>query len=808
MRQAEQTADAKQMPGDAGARPFRIAVRQCRRCGREWPAHLALCTACAAALGDARELRCARLVPPLPSQDIPPALVVAVAVELCCRHQVGAEWAAAVWRELAPAFDGALRIRPGPAGSIVSAWALDGGETLGDVATLALGLTGQVAAVDRGIEVRGGIALGVIGGAPGGDAVERVAERLALAASPGRWLVVGEVARRLQSGFEFSGVGIVPRWPLTLPLGVRALVAPLVVPLLPSAVTGDPPSLVLGRVAERSRLLIELASAAAGGRRVVLVTAPAGGGKSHLLRRVLADGEPEIAAGVAFPPLGGRVLEPVRALLAELDPTIVAADTPERVGAQLGAAVSARARQRPTAVVVDDVHWADPDSLAALQSAIAESDPAAQLVWVVSARTAALPRLVKLAALADVVVRLPPLEPVHRVELLEGRLGTIPDALRDHVTTGPQRGNPLYLEHLAAMLADEHVPGSLPQSLHEAVLGRLNDLGQRARELARWSQSSPTPQRDLETLERELGDWLDRLETSDLAELTTIGRYLARLRWIDVELVIARSLLGMSVASNRRLAQAIERLAAASTSALLDYLATVAREDPRQAAHEASAAAQRAELALRLADAEQLLAFACEHDPDQPELLRRRGDLALVLGWPGEALAAYRAVAPQADGPVELERRIARAEASAGRAHAAIRRLDRAAHRLDVHPDMAYAVALDLARLRGTQAPEVDGVSPAPVRRRAARVAAWADAPDADRARRAAGLLSLDGQPAACAVELIETAALAGLAGVQVGGLQRAARQAAMALGNPSAVALLETPDVDQARRLFLHWDT
>jgi len=130
MRRAEWTTDLKQMAGDAGARPFRIAVRQCRRCAREWPARLEACTACAAALGDAREVRCARLVP---------------------------------------------------------------------------------LAVDHGIEVRGGIALGGIGGALGSHAVERLAERLALAASSERWLVVGEVARLLQSGFEFSGVGVVPR---------------------------------------------------------------------------------------------------------------------------------------------------------------------------------------------------------------------------------------------------------------------------------------------------------------------------------------------------------------------------------------------------------------------------------------------------------------------------------------------------------------------------------------------------------------------------------------------------------------------
>jgi hypothetical protein len=63
-----------------------------------------------------------------------------------------------------------------------------------------------------------------------------------------------------------------------------------------------------------------------------------------------------------------------------------------------------------------------------------------------------------------------------------------------------------------------------------------------------------------------------------VADLKTIGRYLARLRAADFELVVARSLLGMPVPANRRLAWAVERLAAASTDALLDYLEEVASD--------------------------------------------------------------------------------------------------------------------------------------------------------------------------------------------------------------------------------------
>lgn len=79
-----------------------------------------------------------------------------------------------------------------------------------------------------------------------------------------------------------------------------------------------------------------------------------------------------------------------------------------------------------------------------------------------------------------------------------------------------------------------------------------------------------SPSTELESLERELGDWLDRLETSDVAELATIERYLGRLRQVDLELVVARSVLGMPVTATRWLAQAIERPGVASNEVLLE----------------------------------------------------------------------------------------------------------------------------------------------------------------------------------------------------------------------------------------------
>ena len=374
----------------------------CRRCGRERPTHLELCRECAATIGEPRLIPCARVVPPVISRLTTPALVVAMAVELSRRHPPADDrWAARLWAEVAPEFAGAIRVRPGPAGSIAAAWSLERSDAVAMVAEVALALPRRLERdIRENTELRGGIALGGVDVGPGSDAVERCAERLALAAAPGQWLVSDEVARRLHERFQLGPVGIVPRWRMPFVARHRALIGRLAPPALPSAVSGEVPGLVLGRAAERRRLSGEIAAALAGRRRVVLVSAPAGGGKSYLLRRVLADAEIKLAAGVAFPPLGSHPMDPLRALLAGLDPTNTDGED-RRLGAALGEAATRRARAEPSAIVLDDIHWATLEAVALLRDAIAGTPVDVPLVWILSTRTAALARLGALGEVAD-----------------------------------------------------------------------------------------------------------------------------------------------------------------------------------------------------------------------------------------------------------------------------------------------------------------------------------------------------------------------------------------------------------------------
>jgi hypothetical protein len=260
-------------------RRFRIEVGACRRCGRERPTHLELCKECAATIGEPRLIPCARVVPPVVSRLPAPALVVAIAVELSRRQPPPDDgWAARLWGK---GRSGVRGCGPGEAGAGridhcgVVARAL---RCCGDGGGGCLGATAAPRArVREKAELRGGIALGVAGVGPKSDAVERCAERLALAAAAGQWLVSHEVARRLQERFQLSPVGIVPRWPMPFVASHRALIARLAPPALPSAISGEVPGVVLGRVDERRRLSAEIASAVAGRRRVALVSAPAGG---------------------------------------------------------------------------------------------------------------------------------------------------------------------------------------------------------------------------------------------------------------------------------------------------------------------------------------------------------------------------------------------------------------------------------------------------------------------------------------------------------------------------------------------------
>jgi len=135
--------------------------------------------------------------------------------------------------------------------------------------------------------------------------------------------------------------------------------------------------------------------------------------------------------------------------------------------------VEGAARARPTVLVFEDLHWADPNLL--------------DLVQMLALRVRGLPLLLLTLSrpqLLDVredwgagvagytALTLTPLPAAQAYELALRRLGD--SALADEVTRIAE-GNPLFIEQLAASFA-ELAPGRLPTTIRELVAARLDAL--------------------------------------------------------------------------------------------------------------------------------------------------------------------------------------------------------------------------------------------------------------------------------------------------------------------------------------------
>ena len=251
----------------------------------------------------------------------------------------------------------------------------------------------------------------------------------------------------------------------------------------------------VGRRAEVELLLGRLGAAAGGRGGVVLVSGPAGIGKTRLVAEVLArhDGAAAVGRGVCSDDRGAPPLWPwaraLRAvgrltgadLAAALQPP-AAADAAEPVAAaaerfrRLTAATDAlllAAADRPVVLVLEDLHWADAESLELLRRVATEAGSAALLV--LGTVRDALPDDVA-AAVADIrrspataAVPLGPLSTVDVGDYLRAAGAAGADAPDVHRRTG---GLPLLL---AAAASD--VDGAAEGDLQLVVAGLLGRLG-------------------------------------------------------------------------------------------------------------------------------------------------------------------------------------------------------------------------------------------------------------------------------------------------------------------------------------------
>lgn len=199
-----------------------------------------------------------------------------------------------------------------------------------------------------------------------GDAVN-VAARLKAKAPYGHIYVGPDTERESRERFEYRPLGTVALKGKAIEVPIFDLIGPRARPARAAGVTDVP---LVGRSTELTRLGSHLARLATGKGGTVLVVGAPGIGKSRLLAEAellpaAADVTTIHAAGLAGGDEGeARLLATLLAATADDDVPAEPAATIERIANRAIAALEHRSAVRPVAVLLDDMHRADPASLA------------------------------------------------------------------------------------------------------------------------------------------------------------------------------------------------------------------------------------------------------------------------------------------------------------------------------------------------------------------------------------------------------------------------------------------------------------
>jgi DNA-binding NarL/FixJ family response regulator/tetratricopeptide (TPR) repeat protein len=268
----------------------------------------------------------------------------------------------------------------------------------------------------------------------------------------------------------------------------------LLVGLLRRAGDGDGgAALVVGEAGiGKSRLVNEFARRAAEDGTLVLVGECVDLAEAELpyapvvaaLRAVVRErSEPELVK------LFGAARGELARLLPELGdpgPSVQASLGQTRLFELLLGVLSRLGQERPVALVIEDVHWADSASLDLL-AFLVRNQRSERLATVITFRSGELsPEHPVRARLAELEhggraqrIELDPLSLKHVAEQVLDITGTPPTAGLSHALHDRAGGNPFFVEELlAAGDGDE-----LPDSLRDALLVRLRRLSERAREI-------------------------------------------------------------------------------------------------------------------------------------------------------------------------------------------------------------------------------------------------------------------------------------------------------------------------------------
>ncbi len=314
-----------------------------------------------------------------------------------------------------------------------------------------------------------------------GDAVN-VAARLEQAAPPGE-ILIGEQTLALARG----AIEVEPVEPLPLKGKSENVPAYRVLRVIEGAAAFDRrlDSPLVGSRGELERMRAAFDAAVSGRScRLVTVLGPPGIGKSRISRELEAAlaGDATVLTGSCLPYGDGITYWPLVEIFRdagaedELDAAL-AAGGPEEIFLSVRRSFEQRARERPLALVIEDIHWAEPTLLDLLDHLV-DWTRDAPLLLLCSARPELLDERPAWGGQEQAEnIRLEPLSRAESDELIDELVDD--PGLREEIRArirDTAEGNPLFVEQLLAAVSERGETEELPPTIHALLAARLDGL--------------------------------------------------------------------------------------------------------------------------------------------------------------------------------------------------------------------------------------------------------------------------------------------------------------------------------------------